>query len=1178
MKKTIWVFSLTMLLFSTFAPSFTYANEVEDEAKEILMESILETESNYTNNSLSNLVNSNEDRTINTVSWLECFDYSYTAQGTLSLMKYKCESNDIIIPTSESWASYTTTIKDGAFDWKTINSIVFPETCLLNSEAFSWTTFNGNITIREDISVSSFLSWFTVSENGVLTIKTSTRLEHIINDWKIIYDMNDYKELHNINTISADYLFTDSIINWEIDIFGLYSLSSSFNGTIITDKWKVKLWSWINILISNFSKTDYYPNTQINWLIELPDTVTTIDSSFNNITIPKWIELPNAVNYMNYCFYKSSIWSWLKIPQNINLTNQSFLDTIISWSVVFSWTTMQWSFPPSLISWDFQIQNSNLKGAIFGRWWKILWDVNIINTTTKNLEYYFFSWTIISWDFNIIWDSFDITQSISFRPKIWWNLYISWDKINLKWLTLWKITWDVNILWNDIDISYWIKVDIWNSITISWNNIIWKYWSLNINASWDVNMIWNTINAWYTFMDNSKIDWNFNLKSDFFRCEYWCFQGVSIKWNTNITWNTIELEYSSFSNWNYTWDFNIYSENLLVNGNVLNGLNINWNFRLPKNIQVWFNSLSWYTVGHNLILEWAKTVIPSNFTLNWWLIIEDWNEAIPNIFTWLTIWNNQVTINWTLSNIWAHAYSFKEWTRIINTITLADDFSTWDIWDWAFCIQNEPEIKVNAVTTKRFTQEEKQDLYDRTCVNLTYNWVYYLTLDIDWEKEVVVYDWNNLGIQNPTKNWYEFIWWFETWATDPFDFVNTPITEDKTFYAHWKALEEKAEETTAGSVVYTNGTTVTIWDDVQEEPINNLSLINLVSKEVDTEEVKTEEEKITIQESEIQVTSGNTVEYQGWLKVYLEKRENVWTENETTERIEWTAKFSSPVAIKIPITSNTEAVKVKVKHEWENFWYTWLTLNPINSCSNWESVNDKYNWENISVKDANGEKFVLIYTCSASTFVAYTENTKQSNNTTSISSPAAWGGRTIKQESKTVEQEHNSADTEKPGNTTTDNVKSSNSTSSENLKEQVIKVQERSLTRWEVAVMTNILLDVYPQLTNNRELNEVSEACENYADEQNFTKDEKKAITRLCKLSIMWIHADNNKPLDEFMVNEITKNDEFSKVINRSLSTYTEKDFSVVKEALKKLEWDEENVVFGTVYDVFMSIKNVFSK
>jgi hypothetical protein len=32
-----------------------------------------------------------------------------------------------------------------------------------------------------------------------------------------------------------------------------------------------------------------------------------------------------------------------------------------------------------------------------------------------------------------------------------------------------------------------------------------------------------------------------------------------------------------------------------------------------------------------------------------------------------------------------------------------------------------------------------------------------------------------------------------------------------------------------------------------------------------------------------------------------------------------------------------------------------------------------------------------------------------------------------------------------------------------------------------------------------------------------------------------------------------------------------------VKDALKKLEWDEENVVFGTVYEVFMSIKNIFN-
>jgi hypothetical protein len=129
-----------------------------------------------------------------------------------------------------------------------------------------------------------------------------------------------------------------------------------------------------------------------------------------------------------------------------------------------------------------------------------------------------------------------------------------------------------------------------------------------------------------------------------------------------------------------------------------------------------------------------------------------------------------------------------------------------------------------------------------------------------------------------------------------------------------------------------------------------------------------------------------------------------------------------------------------------------------------------------------------------------------------------------------------------------------------------------------VAVMTDILLDVYPQLVEwKQEIDDIANACSNYADEQKFTKDEKKAITRLCKLSIMWIHADNNEPLDEFLVNERTKNDEFSKVINRSISTYNEKDFSTIKDALKKLENNEENVEFWTVYNVFMSIKNIFN-
>ena len=232
-------------------------------------------------------------------------------------------------------------------------------------------------------------------------------------------------------------------------------------------------------------------------------------------------------------------------------------------------------------------------------------------------------------------------------------------------------------------------------------------------------------------------------------------------------------------------------------------------------------------------------------------------------------------------------------------------------------------------------------------------------------------------------------------------------------------------------------------------------------------------------------------------------------------------------------------------------------------------MNDKYNWENIQVTNNNWEKFALIYTCSASTFIAYTENVKPT-----APSPAAWGGRAIKQETKITEQEHNSADTAEPETTQTSNQADNTPT----IKEQVKKIEWRALTRWEVAIMTNILIEVYPQLVEwKTELDDVTNVCSNYADEQNFTKDEKKAITRLCKLSIMWIHNDTNEPLEEFLVNNKSTNDEFSKVIDRSIETFNEKDLSTIKDALKKLEWDEENVVFGTVYDVFMSIKTIFN-
>jgi hypothetical protein len=57
----------------------------------------------------------------------------------------------------------------------------------------------------------------------------------------------------------------------------------------------------------------------------------------------------------------------------------------------------------------------------------------------------------------------------------------------------------------------------------------------------------------------------------------------------------------------------------------------------------------------------------------------------------------------------------------------------------------------------------------------------------------------------------------------------------------------------------------------------------------------------------------------------------------------------------------------------------------------------------------------------------------------------------------------------------------------------------------------------------------------------------------------------------------LAKNNEFATVINRSISSYNEKDLTVVKDALKKLENNEDAVEFGTLYNVFMSVKNLLN-
>lgn len=76
----------------------------------------------------------------------------------------------------------------------------------------------------------------------------------------------------------------------------------------------------------------------------------------------------------------------------------------------------------------------------------------------------------------------------------------------------------------------------------------------------------------------------------------------------------------------------------------------------------------------------------------------------------------------------------------------------------------------------------------------------------------------------------------------------------------------------------------------------------------------------------------------------------------------------------------------------------------------------------------------------------------------------------------------------------------------------------------------------------------------------------------------MGINEVDKTPLETFWIHNLSNNEEFIKVVNRMTDKYSEDELKDLKSALSHLEWVEEDLVFGTVVDIFMNIKNILSK
>jgi hypothetical protein len=104
----------------------------------------------------------------------------------------------------------------------------------------------------------------------------------------------------------------------------------------------------------------------------------------------------------------------------------------------------------------------------------------------------------------------------------------------------------------------------------------------------------------------------------------------------------------------------------------------------------------------------------------------------------------------------------------------------------------------------------------------------------------------------------------------------------------------------------------------------------------------------------------------------------------------WSIRFKKAYKLRIPVSGkwikNWSSIWVKVKHNTPYFWLVWLATKEGVACNEWKvaSASDEYKGWELKVVCEWTKCYVEIYTCSASQFVAYTQET--------VTPSYSWGG------------------------------------------------------------------------------------------------------------------------------------------------------------------------------------------
>jgi len=596
--------------------------------------------------------------------------------------------------------------------------------------------------------------------------------------------------------------------------------------------------------------------------------------------------------------------------------------------------------------------------------------------------------------------------------------------------------WETVLLLRDITLTgnQWIdksiSIDL-NSHKITWNSYYIVFdWNITAKiSSWDIST------SSYTYVQNSADVTFENL--NYVSSTYWilAFSSVVTLKNVNFTWYVpvyADNSQITIESWTYNWSFfaieNLNWSNIMIN---------DWTFSWPESAvhlqngwKITINSWN-FSSSDNCVLrtQWNEWLWKNEIIVNWWTynghITSEWYIACG-----IYVANDDtVTVNWWTFNI-------KDWVWIVSrwwTTTLWGDVSfnfsfgeksfwdKWKVWDARIVVPVWYELVMDVAASYPWATPTFVTINNLTGTYLVANTTpdYYVVSIKDWNTVVpltLTKDWTTAKIAEAPQitEWYQWYNWEET---GPYSF-NSAITDNVTLTSrinqytvsfnanaewvtnpvsqeinHWeKAIEPEIE----------NAWNILLWwfngDDKFDFESPVTSNLELTAKweamtlswgaKIDDE---TDEWTWMVVEADVPATetdasavqssnSTATVQWEVELNVYNDAN---WDWNKDGNPILTRVNFTSPVLVRIPVNSWSSA-KVKVKHNGDStFGTVWLTTSSTATCDDWVS-NVPYNGGDIAVTSW----YVKIYTCSASTFVAYTEVT----NPTSSSSTSWWGG------------------------------------------------------------------------------------------------------------------------------------------------------------------------------------------